>query len=51
MAVMPFFHVYGLTVVMSLAVQGAAAMIRSPKIVPKGTRMFDVGRNAIAKKR
>jgi long-chain acyl-CoA synthetase len=31
MAVMPFFHVYGLTVVMSLAVQGAAAMILEPQ--------------------
>src|SRR6266566_3263681 len=31
MAVMPFFHVYGLTVVMSLAVQGAAAMILVPQ--------------------
>ena len=32
MAVMPFFHVYGLTVVMSLAVQGAAAMILEPQL-------------------
>ncbi len=31
MAVMPFFHVYGLTVVMSLAVQGAVAMILEPQ--------------------
>lgn len=31
MAVMPFFHVYGLTVVMSLAVQGAAAMLLEPQ--------------------
>jgi long-chain acyl-CoA synthetase len=31
MAVMPFFHVYGLTVVMSLAVQAAAAMILEPQ--------------------
>jgi len=31
MAVMPFFHVYGLTVVMSLTVQGAAAMILEPQ--------------------
>jgi long-chain acyl-CoA synthetase len=31
MAAMPFFHVYGLTVVMSLAVQGAAAMILEPQ--------------------
>jgi long-chain acyl-CoA synthetase len=31
MAVMPFFHVYGLTVVMSLAVQSAAAMILEPQ--------------------
>ena len=31
MAVMPFFHVFGLTVVMSLAVQGAAAMILEPQ--------------------
>jgi long-chain acyl-CoA synthetase len=31
MAVMPFFHVYGLTVVMSLAVQCAAAMILEPQ--------------------
>src|SRR5437867_1596832 len=31
MAVMPFFHVYGLTVVMSLAVQGAGAMILEPQ--------------------
>jgi long-chain acyl-CoA synthetase len=30
-AVMPFFHVYGLTVVMSLAVQAAAAMILEPQ--------------------
>src|SRR5919204_5710188 len=31
MAVMPFFHVYGLTVVMSLAVQCGAAMILEPQ--------------------
>jgi long-chain acyl-CoA synthetase len=31
-AVMPFFHVYGLTVVMSLAVQGAAAMLIEPQL-------------------
>ncbi len=31
MAVMPFFHVYGLTVVMSFAVQSAAAMILEPQ--------------------
>jgi long-chain acyl-CoA synthetase len=31
MAVMPFFHVYGLTVVMSLAVQGAVAMVLEPQ--------------------
>jgi len=31
MAVMPFFHVYGLTVVMSLAVQAAAAMVLEPQ--------------------
>src|SRR5256885_3724206 len=31
MAAMPFFHVYGLTVVMSLAVQGAVAMILEPQ--------------------
>ena len=31
MAVMPFFHVYGLTVVMSLAIQAAAAMILEPQ--------------------
>ena len=31
MAVMPFFHVYGLTVVMSLAVQSASAMILEPQ--------------------
>ena len=31
MAVMPFFHVYGLTVVMSLAVQAAAAMLLEPQ--------------------
>ena len=31
MAVMPFFHVYGLTVVLSLAVQGAAAMVLEPQ--------------------
>ncbi|HEV8536775.1 MAG TPA: long-chain fatty acid--CoA ligase [Candidatus Limnocylindria bacterium] len=31
MAVMPFFHVYGLTVVMSLAVQSGAAMILEPQ--------------------
>jgi long-chain acyl-CoA synthetase len=30
-AVMPFFHVYGLTVVMSLAVQAAAAMVLEPQ--------------------
>jgi len=32
MAVMPFFHVYGLTVVMSLSVQGAEAMILEPQL-------------------
>jgi long-chain acyl-CoA synthetase len=32
MAVMPFFHVYGLTVVMSLAVQAAAAMVLEPQL-------------------
>ena len=32
MAVMPFFHVYGLTVVMSLAVQSAAAMVLEPQL-------------------
>ena len=32
MAVMPFFHVYGLTVVMSLAVQCAAAMVLEPQL-------------------
>src|SRR5581483_1560963 len=31
MAVMPFFHVYGLTVVMSLAVQSASAMVLEPQ--------------------
>ena len=31
LAVMPFFHVYGLTVVMSLAVQAAAALILEPQ--------------------
>src|SRR2546425_1505787 len=31
LAVMPFFHVYGLTVVMSLAVQAAASMILEPQ--------------------
>jgi long-chain acyl-CoA synthetase len=31
MAVMPFFHVYGLTVAMSLAVQAAAALILEPQ--------------------
>ncbi|MGH2451136.1 MAG: long-chain-fatty-acid--CoA ligase [Candidatus Limnocylindria bacterium] len=31
MAVMPFFHVYGLTVVMSFAVQSAAAMVLEPQ--------------------
>jgi long-chain acyl-CoA synthetase len=31
MAVMPFFHVYGLTVVMSLAVQAGAALILEPQ--------------------
>ncbi|MFN2520905.1 MAG: long-chain fatty acid--CoA ligase [Candidatus Limnocylindria bacterium] len=36
MAVMPLFHVYGLTVVMNLAVQAAAALILEPE--------FDVGR-------
>src|SRR5438874_13662353 len=30
MAVMPFFHVYGRTVVMSLAVQAAAALVLVP---------------------
>src|SRR5438445_1181140 len=32
MAVMPFFHVYGLTVLMSLAVQAAAAMVLEPQL-------------------
>src|SRR5437879_4401496 len=32
MAVMPFFHVYGLTVVMSLSVPGAEAMILEPQL-------------------
>src|SRR5712691_8047139 len=32
MAIMPFFHVYGLTVVMSLAVQAAAAMVLEPQL-------------------
>jgi len=32
MAVMPFFHVYGLTVVMSLSVQGAEVMILEPQL-------------------
>jgi long-chain acyl-CoA synthetase len=32
MAVMPFFHVYGLTVVMSFAVQAAAAMVLEPQL-------------------
>ena len=32
MAAMPFFHVYGLTVVMSLAVQAAAAMVLEPQL-------------------
>ena len=31
MAVMPFFHVYGLTVVMSLAIQAAGAMVLEPQ--------------------
>ena len=31
MAVMPFFHVYGLTVVMGQAVQGAGAMLLEPQ--------------------
>ena len=31
MAVMPFFHVYGLTVVMAQAVQAAAAMVLEPQ--------------------
>jgi long-chain acyl-CoA synthetase len=31
MAVMPFFHVYGLTVVMTQAVQAAAAMVLEPQ--------------------
>jgi len=31
MAVMPFFHVYGLTVVMGLAVQAAGAMVLEPQ--------------------
>src|SRR5256885_1842650 len=31
-AVMPFFHVYGLTVVMSLAVQSATAMVIEPQL-------------------
>ena len=31
-AVMPFFHVYGLTVVMSLAVQAAAALLIEPQL-------------------
>jgi len=31
-AVMPFFHVYGLTVVMSLAVQSAAALLIEPQL-------------------
>src|SRR4029079_10458401 len=31
MAVMPFFHVYGLTVVMGLAVQSAGAMVLEPQ--------------------
>jgi long-chain acyl-CoA synthetase len=31
MAVMPFFHVYGLTVVMGLSVQSASAMILEPQ--------------------
>ena len=31
MAIMPFFHVYGLTVVMAQAVQGAGAMILEPQ--------------------
>src|SRR5439155_1735072 len=32
MAVMPFFHVYGLTVIMSLAVQAAAGMVLEPQL-------------------
>jgi long-chain acyl-CoA synthetase len=32
MAVMPFFHVYGLTTVMSFAVQSGAAMILEPQL-------------------
>ncbi len=32
MGVMPFFHVYGLTVVMSLAVQAAAAIVLEPQL-------------------
>src|SRR5438093_13253400 len=31
MAVMPFFHVYGLTVVMGLSIQTASAMILEPQ--------------------
>jgi long-chain acyl-CoA synthetase len=44
MAVMPFFHVYGLTVVMSLAVQAAAAMILEPQL-DLGHLLADVQRH------
>ena len=32
LAIMPFFHVYGLTVVMSLAVQSASALVLEPQL-------------------
>src|SRR5256884_3958722 len=44
LAIMPFFHVYGLTVVMSLAVQSASALVLEPQL-DLGRLLRDVQRH------